>query len=818
MRKVKMTTNNVVKTRHGAAVRHPGIKPFRLGVVCAMLLLSLPGALRGAELNRVSAPAGFVRIAIPSNTEALVSAPFTLFHPEINTLFSNQLTGALTPEASDMLRKWDKDAQNCVDAYKADGTGDPEKDGRWFADLSQWNASDLEIHPGEGFWIRNNQATMQSVYLCGRVILETTNHVTLVPGFNLFSYPFSSGIALNASRLAQAGAHGARDETNADQILDEIGMAVYWLQEDPASAGNGYWLNAQTNVSEPALLMGLGYWYKRAATNSFDWKEVRPYEPLYPLSTNPPVIRDMTLNPDRDEITLTIETTGGAGETIAVYTKDLEPTDEFTSVGWALAQGALATTGRTRVEWTDSGSENRSKVDAVYARCYLVERGDLARENDGLPEARETMAVDAAPDVVTAENGGIKATPLQPVFDKPMNSGEEEYASLPFIEGFESNTVAVGDLNGQNGWEAWPACGARVQTNLAYLGARSLAFDRGTNPVAVARHFFNSPTNTVVWFSLSTRSLENGAPTNAPAGSAMMYVDYGGHLVVYDGLAAGTNHWVTLTNHPPVDYQTWARISARVDYGNQQWSVYLNGTLVASGLGFATAVAGFSEVRVDADKGAVDQVVLTLPTEGDTDGDGVDDATEALFGRDPLWADTYPTALPWSTDFESGEGYAPGNLHAQQEWNVQAGAAAVQTNVVYANQQAVGFTGGTNGTMEAFAASRLVGAISNTVVWTDLRVKLDAGTAPDTAGEGATAVWGVDGDGRWVARDGTYWRRTTWPAATGEWVRVTTRKDFTTRKWDLYVEGRPVFQNLWFADPQADRFVVFAVRGRASSL
>ena len=82
-------------------------------------------------------------------------------------------------------------------------------DGHWLRNDVDWFTSSLSLNSGEAFWIENRQAMTQSVLLAGFVVLDDTNSVLLYPALNLFSYPFSSKITLNSTRLAEDGAVGA---------------------------------------------------------------------------------------------------------------------------------------------------------------------------------------------------------------------------------------------------------------------------------------------------------------------------------------------------------------------------------------------------------------------------------------------------------------------------------------------------------------------------------------------------------------------------------------------------------------------------------
>jgi hypothetical protein len=189
-----------------------------LAIIIAVLMASAFTA--GAQTNTVSEPVGLVRITVTTNLEELVSIPFYAFDAGINAVFSNQLTGATNESDADIVRKWDVGIQGYTNAYKADNTGDSSKDGYWFWNFDNWATSTMTFYPGDGFWIKNAQANTQTVYLTGTVVLDDTGTVTLVYGFNLFSYPFSSIIGLNATDFTNDGAYGASPVTNADKITD----------------------------------------------------------------------------------------------------------------------------------------------------------------------------------------------------------------------------------------------------------------------------------------------------------------------------------------------------------------------------------------------------------------------------------------------------------------------------------------------------------------------------------------------------------------------------------------------------------------------
>ncbi|MBM4148578.1 MAG: hypothetical protein FJ224_05995 [Lentisphaerae bacterium] len=191
---------------------------------------------------------------------------------------------------------------------------------------------------------------------------------------------------------------------------------------------------------------------------------------------------------------------------------------------------------------------------------------------------------------------------------------------LPFVEGFETNTVAMGDLDGQNNWTVSAAGAALVQADEKYAGDRALKIE-ATNTVTVSQAL--TTTASLVWLDLMQKVV--AAPTNGarPDAAVAFRFDANGRLVVWDGLQSAGSEWVTLTNHTPMAQGVWTRLTAKADYTAQTWALYLNGTNVAENLGFATNRTGLSEFRIEVRTGVLDEVsvVLDRPV-GLSDGGG----------------------------------------------------------------------------------------------------------------------------------------------------------------------------------------------------
>jgi len=131
-----------------------------------------------------------------------------------------------------------------------------------------------------------------------------------------------------------------------------------------------------------------------------------------------------------------------------------------------------------------------------------------------------------------------------------------------------------------------------------------------------------------------------------------------GHLLVCDGARPPNQEWVALTNAVALPANSWARITARIDYATQTWDAYLNGTLMAIGLGFAAPQAQPSLLVAQGSEASFDNIYLghTMPTgipvspmwmienfghamvdeNNDSDSDGFTNLEENLAGTDPL--------------------------------------------------------------------------------------------------------------------------------------------------------------------------------------
>ena len=610
-----------------------------------------------AAQDYVSRPVAFVRIGVPASTSVLVAMSFDPLDSSLRAVLSNQLTGASTEAAADRALKWDPSAQQYVISFKADGTGDTNKDGYWFASGTNWIPSTQTFASGDAFWIENRHDAQQ-VFLGGAVVLAETQAVTFIEGLNAFGYPFSSRIALNGTDLALDGAHGATNAAGSDRINEASGD-MYWLLDRPGDANDGRWLNQTGGLANLSMELGMGLWYQRSTSESFSWTESRPYADPFDVGANAPQIASLSVTPGRDAMTLVISCSGATGEALEILYKDIEPGDSpVGAADWQIADEDIATTGRTSITWTDSGSPSRSAITGVWARAYLVGRQDIDSDSDGLSDAEELFAFSTSPTSVDSDGDGLSdyqelfayqtdpnnadtsrdgmsdGTKVHWGFDPTVSNS---FAIPSWAEDFESRTA--GSIDGQNGWLASPTNTALVQANQAHSGSNALQLVEVESTASVL-HYFGASGDSNLWLNMRLRPAAGALPditdmTNWP--TAILAVDPQRRLAAYDGLA---NQWVVAGNGPLATGQ-WINVTAKLDYGSRTWRLYVGSQLLLIDLGFKDATVGeFSRAQWSgsalADSFMDDlNITVTEPEDLDDDGDGMPNVWERQHGLDP---------------------------------------------------------------------------------------------------------------------------------------------------------------------------------------
>lgn len=395
----------------------------RFSPLLALLLLCLYQISANAQqTDSFSKPVGIIRTNANSHSRHLSSVPFVPFDSSLNGIFNQQLAGESTSSPADTILKWDPVLQSFLSAFKADNTGDANKNGKWFQDNITWALSSLSLISGEGFYLQNKHAldaaypNYANIFFMGKMVLDDNISISIYPDANMFAYPFSTKMPLNSTSLATGGAQGAATESgNSDTITQNIpNEKGFWLLDDQASQDDGKWHDG-SSVTSFEFLPGRGFWYNGKISSPYSWTAIRPYANLFSGTT--PEVTAMALNAGKDEVTLTISCTGASGEVLEIFYQDIGDWSDFASdTNWKIAAENIATNSQTSVTWTDAGQANnsfpvgsRAKIDKVKSRIYLVVRQDVDYDTDGLSDAREKF--------ITGTNAGLADTDSDSISD-----------------------------------------------------------------------------------------------------------------------------------------------------------------------------------------------------------------------------------------------------------------------------------------------------------------------------------------------------------------------------------------------------------------
>jgi hypothetical protein len=214
----------------------------------------------------------------------------------------------------------------------------------------------------------------------------------------------------------------------------------------------------------------------------------------------------------------------------------------------------------------------------------------------------------------------------------------------------------------------------------------------------------------------------------------------------------------------------------------------------------------------------------TDPTDVDTDGDRMGDATEVAREFNPVEPPagyTQYMGLPFSEPFEA-PGVVTGDLNGQHRWAASpTGQALVQTGTVHLGSQALELSAGTGATH----VEHIIGSVGASVVWVDLYARIDHSSItpyrdhPDiaTAPEHTVSVFTMNSEGDIYAYNGS---SEAWELATPSggvtgnvYHRYTVKQDYGDKEWDLYVDNVLLKSDLGFRDESVLEFTQFSMTG-----
>ncbi len=218
---------------------------------------------------------------------------------------------------------------------------------------------------------------------------------------------------------------------------------------------------------------------------------------------------------------------------------------------------------------------------------------------------------------------------------------------LPYFTSFEAaDGYTVGGLAGQVGWSTTGV--VSVAEAPAFRGTRALSVG-GAVGGGEATHGFPSYAGESValvdfWARPAAASgPEAGSFVRTDASRVALAGSGGvGELYVFDGDGVGAGRWQAtgskVTLGSDLRPATWLRVTVREDFATHRWDLYVNGSMIAAGLGFADGTANrLARITLaggQGREGGFDDLYAGFehPLFADVDRDGLDDAWEIQNG------------------------------------------------------------------------------------------------------------------------------------------------------------------------------------------
>lgn len=460
-------------------------------------------------------------------------------------------------------------------------------------------------------------------------------------------------------------------------------------------------------------------------------------------------------------------------------------------------------------------------------------------DNDGLSDYQEVFTHNTDPTNADTDGDGVSdGLEVNLYGTNPLVQNISPHCY--FVENFEINTVTLGDLNAQNGWNVTRADTALVVSNNTCQGDQALSVIQGTNTTLISRPFTNTAA-TVLWVDLwmDSSSAQVDHPPAVSGAAAQFYFNRYGQMVVYDG----TSGWSVL-DHDPVT--GWVRVSFKCDYDLQEWLICLNGICVVRDLDFGAYNARPTEFGIRGGNGAVDAIYvgsyyvpdIDMDNDGlhnsnevalgtdmydpDCDNDGMSDGDEHYYGLPPLTSNSFVRVDTgqgtWTCGFETGEGYSLGDLDGQALWTGRNGTAVLNTDA-RTGQWSVDLPSGGGEATNAGIMQVRIGAEGREQIWAVAHLKPADGVRI-TLDHGRSLIMDIAGD-KVQVYDGSLQQtvESTRAFQTGnqDWHSVHILLDYKNDTFTVCLDRMLAFEDVPFAQGTAIALSELRIRGAASS-
>ncbi|MBN2564034.1 MAG: hypothetical protein JXQ75_24230 [Phycisphaerae bacterium] len=242
-------------------------------VLSAILAQAQTGAVY--SLNVV----GFQKVSAEPSGFTMPGMPFDASDPEINQVLGEQLHAGANWALADRVIMWDSSSQS-YDNYYYRNSAKAGITNKWVYALADTTVTtDAFIRATDGFWVNAVYSSTQTIVLVGDVVDDNVVTGSVIQGFNMVSYPFSTERDINEMGLT-SGVAGANWALSDHLIVWDAQAKQYinFYYRNSSKAGiTNKWVNAlaDTVVATNIVNPGQGFWYQ--ARSNFNWVAVRPY-------------------------------------------------------------------------------------------------------------------------------------------------------------------------------------------------------------------------------------------------------------------------------------------------------------------------------------------------------------------------------------------------------------------------------------------------------------------------------------------------------------------------------------------------------------